>query len=106
MIDSSHNPWNGRGIAYNNGVPFVTYGFWFGDKMQGNRLRVFEQLKANVGTPFVLITQVNITEFELKEHPFHPVVRHTLQHKKGLSGNHMSDYFRIYIAYSEALKCR
>ena len=67
--------------------------------MKGNRLRSFEQLKANVGTPFVLITQVNINEFELKSHPFHPIVRYTLQHKKGLSGVHMSDYFRIYFSY-------
>ena len=67
--------------------------------MHGNRLKVFEQLKANIGTPFVLITKLSISEFELKEHPYHPAVRYTLEHREGLSGNHMSDYFRNYFSY-------
>ena len=87
------------GIVYKNGVPFVTFSFWFGDKMKGDRIQAFEQLKANAGTPFVLITEDNITDFELNEHPFHPAARYTLQHRKGLSGNHMTDYFRNYFSY-------
>ena len=93
-----NNPWLNRGIVYNNGVPFVTYGFWFGE-MKGNRLHNFQQLKNNIGTPFVLITKENIFDFEVTKYPFHPSVKYTLKNKQGLSGVHLSDYFRNYIAY-------
>ena len=47
----------------------------------------------------MLITVKNVTDFEIKEFPFHPVVKYTLQNGKGLSGVHLSDYFRIYFSY-------
>ena len=98
MINNA-NPWLSRNITYKNGVPFVAYGIWFGDKMQGDRLKVFEQLKKNIGTEFVLITTENVEEFEHEGYPFHPLVKYSLKNKKGLSGVHMSDYLRIYISY-------
>ena len=91
------NPWLTADKLF--GVPLLTYAFWFGGKMGEKRLDVLNQIKANVGTPVVLITAGNVTEFEVKEHPFHPIVKYSLENKKGLSGNHLSDYFRLYIGY-------
>lgn len=67
--------------------------------MEGNRAKAYEELGVNLGTKFVLITEKNISEFEVEEHPFHPAVKYTLKWKKGLSGNHISDYIRIYMSY-------
>ena len=93
------NPWVDRNVSYINGVPYVAYGFWFGGKMLGEREKVYKQLAANIGPPFYLITIDNISDFESQEHPFNPTVKYTLENKKGLSGNHLSDYFRQYISY-------
>ena len=81
-----------------NGVPFITYGFWSGAQMQGARLNAFNSLKQNIGTPFTLITEENIFDYQVENQPFHSVVRYTLENKKGLSSNHLSDYFRNYIS--------
>lgn len=81
-----------------NGVPFLTYGFWFGSPMQGARLNAFNSLKKNVGTPFTLITEENIFDYQVNNKPFHSVVKYTLKNRKGLSSNHLSDYFRDYIS--------
>ena len=101
-IESSENEsfrWEYMNILCNNGVPFVSYAFWFGGSMKGNRRHSYEQLKSNIGTPFLLFTENNISKLEVKGHPFHPAVKYTLKYKKGLSGNHLSDYFRIYMSY-------
>ena len=100
--ESSENEsfrWEYMNISCNNGVPFVSYAFWFGGSMKGNRRHSYEQLKSNIGTPFLLFTENNISKLEVKGHPFHPAVKYTLKYKKGLSGNHLSDYFRIYMSY-------
>ena len=86
-------------MTYINGVPYVAYGFWFGDKMKGERENVYKQLVANIGPPFYLITIDNISDFESPEHPFNPAVKYTLKYKKGLSGTHLADYFRTYLSY-------
>ena len=86
-------------ISYINGVPYVAYGFWFGDKMKGERENVYKQLAANIGPPFYLITIDNISDFESPKHPFNPAVQYTLKYKKGMSGVHLADYFRTYISY-------
>ena len=99
LLESTKNPWIKRNISYINGVPYVAYGFWFGDKMLGERAKVYKQLIANIGPPFYLITIANISDFESPEHPFNPAVKYTLKYKKGLSGNHLSDYLRQYISY-------
>ena len=98
-MNTKTNPWSARNISYINGVPFVSFGFWFGGKMKGNRLKVFNELVKNIGTKFVLITQENVEQFEHDIFKFHPAVRYTLKNKKGLSGPHMADYLRIYISY-------
>ena len=67
--------------------------------MKGEREKVYKQLVANIGPPFYLITIENISDFESPEHPFNPVVKYTLKYKKGLSGNHLADYFRTYLSY-------
>ena len=95
----SNNPWINRNISFINGVPFVAYGFWFGGVMLGERKKVYDQLIANIGPPFYLITVANVSDFESLDHPFNPLVKYTLKNKKGLSGNHLSDYFRNYISY-------
>ena len=88
-----------RNISYINGVPYVAYGFWFGNEMQGVRKKVYEQLVANIGPPFYLITIANISDFESYKHPFNPAVKYTLKYKNGMSGIHLADYFRTYISY-------
>ena len=97
--ESTKNPWIKRNVSYINGVPYVAYGFWFGDKMLGERAKVYNQLIANIGPPFYLITIANISDFESPVHPFNSAVKYTLKYKKGLSGNHLSDYLRQYISY-------
>ena len=67
--------------------------------MQGERENVYRNLATNIGPPFYLITTDNISDFENPKHPFNPTVKYTLKHKKGLSGNHLADYFRQYISY-------
>ena len=67
--------------------------------MKGNRLESFNILKFGLGTPFVLITKENVSDFEAKKSPFHPAVKYTLKNNKGLSGVHLSDYFRVYLSY-------
>ena len=99
LQESTKNPWIERNISYLNGVPYVAYGFWFGDEMLGERAKVYKQLIANIGPPFYLITIANISDFESPDHPFNTAVKYTLKYKKGLSGNHLSDYLRQYVSY-------
>ena len=93
LLESTMDPWIKRNISYINGVPYVAYGFWFGDKMLGERERVYKQLKAYIGPPFYLITVTNISDFESREHPFNPAVKYTFKH------NNFSFYF-----YSRSLE--
>ena len=93
LQEYTKNPWIERNISYINGVPYVAYGFWFGDKMLGERERVYKQLKANIGPPFYLITVTNVRDFESPEHPFNPAVKYTFKH------NNFSFYF-----YSRSLE--
>lgn len=87
-------------IKTKHGVPFVTYAIWVGgEPMKGNRLEAFNCLKENIGTPLTLLTMENIFNFEVKDHPFHPIVKYTLEKGEGLSGVHLSDYFRNYISF-------
>ena len=67
--------------------------------MQGEREHVYRKLATNIGPPFYLITTDNISDFENPKHPFNPAIKYTLKYKKGLSGNHLADYFRQYISY-------
>ena len=99
MTFDQNNPWIKRNITYIYGVPYVAFGFWFGNKMLGEREKVYKKLVANIGPPFYLITIDNISDFEFPKHPFNPAVTFTLKNKKGLSGVHLSDYFRTYISY-------
>ena len=75
--------------------------FWFlvRKKILGNRLKVFYELAKNIGPKFILITQENVEQFDHAIVKFHPAVKYTLKNKKGLSGNHLSDYLRVYISY-------
>ena len=94
--------WYGRGIVQRNGVPFVTYGFWFGTAAagpSGKRQEALKLMAENLGTPFLLLTQNNVTDFQLPDHPFHPVVKYTLENGQGLSGPHLADYLRFYFAF-------
>ena len=95
----STNLWRANGISFRNGVPFVTYSFWFGDQVRGKRKEALESFKENIGTPFWLFTQENISDFELANHPFHPAAKYTLENNVGLSGVHLSDYLRHYFSY-------
>ena len=73
-MDTKTHPRFARNISYINGVPFVSFGFWFGGKMEGNRLKVFKELVKNIGPKFVLITQENVEQFEHDIFKFHPAI--------------------------------
>lgn len=79
-------------LTYCNGVPFVVWCYWEGEKMHGNRLISFEYLKENIGVPLCLVTPQNISLFIKNTHPLHPAY-------KNLSIVHRSDYLRAYFLH-------
>ena len=102
MKSDQANLWHEQGIVHRNGVPFVTYGFWFSTLVggpSGKRREALDLMAQNLGTPFLLLTRDNVTDFQLPQHPFHPAVNYTLTNGEGLSGNHLSDYLRLYFSF-------
>lgn len=67
--------------------------FWTGDNpMSDNRRRCLESLRKNSGVPVILITQDNLKEYVLPDHPL-PSEFHFL------SLVHKADYLRSYFMY-------
>jgi hypothetical protein len=79
-------------LSHRNSVPFVVWCFWYQGEMNDNRKRSLEMMKLNLGVPVILITEENINEFVLSEHPLHPTFH-------WLSDVHKSDYMRIYLLH-------
>ena len=74
--------------ASNFSVPEVVWSFWFSDEpMSENRRRAAETMERALEVPVILVTEDNLNSFT--KWPVNPNVRF-------LSGNHQSDYFRIY----------
>jgi hypothetical protein len=72
-------------------VPKLVWTFWFGGKeMSTNRSKALSTIEERLKVPVILLTDTNITEF--LRWPV-PIYVHFL------SGNHRSDYFRIYFMY-------
>ena len=49
-----------------------------------NDRKALKLMAENLGTPFLLLTQNNVTDFQLPNHPFHPAVNYTLEIGQGL----------------------
>jgi hypothetical protein len=73
-------------------VPMVIWCYWAGTHMNENRQRGFEMMQKYMGVPICLITELNINEFIVNGHPFHPAFQY-------LSPVHQSDYLRIYLLH-------
>jgi hypothetical protein len=72
-------------------VPKLVWTFWFGGKeMSTNRSKALSTIEEKLRVPVILLTDTNITEF--LRWPV-PIYVHFL------SGNHRSDYFRVYFMY-------
>ena len=71
-------------------VPEVVWTFWFGTKrMNENRFKAFDSMQNTIGVHVILLTDKNISDYA--RWPIHPMVQF-------LSGNHKSDYYRIYFS--------
>jgi hypothetical protein len=69
-------------------IPEIVWSFWFGDKpMNDNRKRAADTMERILEVPVILVTTENLESFT--KWPVNPFVKY-------LSGNHQSDYFRIY----------
>lgn len=71
-------------------VPEILWVFWFGPPMSTNRARAFSTMEQILELPLILIKEDNLNSFT--KWPVHPAVEY-------LSGNHKSDYFRVYFMY-------
>ena len=106
---------------YKNGIPYVTWVFWFGAEKKGHRKKAWESLSKNMDVPILYVDQDNFLKFEVEEHPIHRVVKDSMAGSifskgyksyknenlnnnnnlkpKGLSYNHLSDYMRNYVLH-------
>lgn len=74
-------------------VEKIIYCFWTGNnEMSENRKRCLESMTQNAGVPIKLITQDNLSNYILPNHPLHPAYQY-------LSLNHKSDYLRGYFMH-------
>jgi hypothetical protein len=74
-----------------NYVPRLVWVFWFGTEgLTTNRARALTVMENILGLPVILVGDLNIQSF--LKWPVHPDVPY-------LSGNHKSDYYRIYFMY-------
>lgn len=74
-------------------IPRVIYTIWLGDPMPPRRQRSLEMLQEmNPNIPVKLITEPDIEQYILPEHPFHPAF-------ENLAITHKSDYLRIYLMH-------
>jgi hypothetical protein len=71
-------------------VPEIMWVFWFGPEMSENRARAFSTMKQILEVPIILVDKDNLESF--LKWPVHPGLEY-------LSGNHKSDYFRVYFMY-------
>ena len=85
-------------IEFINVVPKVVFICWFGgykvdnQQMSKNRFAAYKSLVENIGVPVILITSNNYRFFVKQSHPIHKSF-------DLLSGNHKSDYMRIYLLH-------
>ena len=71
------------------------YSFWVGTNnlvMNENRINSVESLKNNSKVNYILITNENLNDFILSEHPLHPGYQY-------LSDVHKADYLRTYFMH-------
>lgn len=68
-------------------VPQLVWTFWFSSHLSPNRQASLLRMPSTLQIPVLLLTPQNMQPF--LRWPVHPAVAH-------LSGNHKSDYFRIY----------
>lgn len=79
-----------------NDVPYKVYVFWFGGPkdpipiMSNNRKAALNSMKKNLGVDIIVITKENLSQYITT--PLHPAFKY-------LSGNHKSDYLRIYFLH-------
>lgn len=78
-------------------MPRHVWAMWFGPEMTGNRRAAYNSLKANIGVELKLVTQDNLKEYEIADHPFHPAL--SLPYGSGLSGIGIGDYLRVYFMH-------
>lgn len=92
-------PKNKTESSNQNKNKFRCFVFWFGPRMHGQRGEAFKNLKGQIESDGLvsvnLITDENLLDYEIRDSPYHPAALL----RPGLSGNHLSDYFRAYFMH-------
>ena len=73
-------------------VSRVVYQVWMGGSMSADRRACFEQGVRSIPVPVRLVTEDNLHEFVVREHPLHPAYRYLIP-------AHKADYLRVYIPH-------
>ncbi|MHA6513104.1 glycosyltransferase family 32 protein [Tessaracoccus sp. Z1128] len=74
-------------------IPRVIYTIWLGAPMSARRRASLDSLRrANPDLDVRLITEGNLDQYLLPEHPLHPTFPH-------MSAVHQSDYIRVYLMH-------
>ena len=68
------------------------YCFWFGESMTLVRKQCLDSIVANSGVHVVLISDNNLSDYNVTDYPIHPAFEY-------LSATHKSDYLRSYFMY-------
>lgn len=83
------NPPHEEGLA----CPTTIYTIWFGDDMPPKRRASLKELaRRNPRSSVVLVTEENLADFILDEHPLHPAFHR-------MAATHQSDHVRAYLMH-------